>query len=79
MSDNSLSLEISETFTLQSFTINSMHVIPKTSASIKITISADNGKLYDRTVFIDGQVYLDWTTDDYLYSYIQENITTIFG
>ena len=79
MSDNSLSLEISETFTLQSFTINSMHVIPKTSASIQITISADNGKLYDRTVFIDGQTYLDWVSDEFLYAYIQSNITTIFG
>lgn len=29
--------------------------------------------------FLEGDEYLAWTSDDYLYTYIQDNIRTIFG
>ena len=80
MSSNStLSLFVSDSFTLDSFIIEKITVIPNVSASINIVITASNGKLYDRTVFLDGVIYTAWTTDDYLYTYIQNNITTIFN
>jgi hypothetical protein len=78
-SKNTLSLALTESFTLESFEIVSIVVKPSTSASINITISGSNGKLYDRVAFLEGDEYLAWETDDYIYTYIQANITTIFG
>jgi hypothetical protein len=78
MSKNSLSLEITESYTLDSFEITYINVIPCFSATISITITASNRKLYDRVFQLVGQDYFDWTGDDYLYSYIQSNISDIF-
>lgn len=75
---STLSLALTESFTLESFDIVSILVKPTKSATINITIHASNGKLYDRVVYIDGDEYLKWETDDYLYTYIQANISTIF-
>ena len=79
MSNNTLSLAVSESFTLLSFEIVNITVRPNISASVLITITASNTKLYDRVVFLEGDVYTAWTTDDYLFKYIQENIESIFG
>jgi hypothetical protein len=76
---NTLSLGITESFDLVYFEINAIRVVPSTSANIEITITGSNGKLYDRIFTIDGEEYADWVTDDYLYTYIKTNISTIFG
>lgn len=78
-SNNSLSLALTESFTLESFEIVSILVKPYTSASINITITASNGKLYDRVAYLECDEYIAWETDSYLYTYIQANISTIFG
>ena len=78
MIDNSLSLEISQKFTLISFTIDTVIVTPNMNASVNITITASNGRLFNRVAYLDGAVYTAWSTDDYLYKYIQDNISIIF-
>jgi hypothetical protein len=77
--DNTLSLTLTESFTLTSFEIVKVVLTPNVSASIAITITASNGKLYNRVAFLEGDAYLAWQTDSYLYTYIQSNISTIFG
>ena len=79
MSNNSLCLALKESFTLISFEIVNIVVKPDVSATIHITITASNTKLYDRVVFLDGDAYLAWDTDSYLYTYVQDNIVSIFG
>ena len=79
MSNNSLCLALKEYFTLISFEIVNITVRTNISASILITIKASNNKLYDRVVLLDGEAYLEWDNDDYLYTYIQDNIVSIFG
>ena len=78
MANNSLSLAITETYTLDFFNIEKVTVEPNQSCVIEIEIMASNGKLYHRTVALTGQDYLDWISDDYLYTYIQNNIAIIF-
>jgi hypothetical protein len=74
-----LSLVKTETFSLDSFVINKVSVVPNISAVIEITIYASNNKSYDRTLLIIGEDYNTWVTDDYLYTYIQKNIEYIFN
>ena len=45
----------------------------------KNKIKASNGKLCDRVVFLEGDDYVAWTTDDYLFSYIEQYISRIYG
>ena len=73
-----LSLAVSESFTLESFEIVAVRVIPSESVCIDIIIRGSNTKIYNRTVCIDGDAYKLWVTDDYLYTYIENNISTIF-
>jgi hypothetical protein len=70
--ETSLTLEITETFKLVRFEIDTIRTIPYRSASI------DNKKQYSRTFFLIGQAYLDYQTDDYLYTWVRNNIETIF-
>ena len=70
---------VPESFDLESFTINILRVIPLTCATIDITIYASNQKVYQRSYQLSGQEYLDWTSDDYLYKYTQDNIEKIFN
>lgn len=79
MTNNSLSLAITESYTLDFFNIEKITVEPNQRCVIEIEIMGSNGKLYNRILALTGQDYLDWATDDYLYTYIQNNITTIFG
>ena len=55
--NNLLSLVITESFNLQSFTIEKVTAIPNVSARIYIVIMAPNGKLYDRTLSLEGDSY----------------------
>ena len=68
-----------ESFELHSFTISILRVIPLTCASIDICIYASNNQMYNRSFQLSGQAYLDWTSDDYLYKYVQDNIEMIFN
>lgn len=74
----SLSLAVSESFTLESFEIVAVRVVPSVSVCIDIIITGSNTKIYNRTICIDGDSYKLWVTDDFLYTYIETNISTIF-
>jgi hypothetical protein len=70
---------IPESYDLESFTISILRVIPLTCASIDICVHASNGQIYHRSFQLAGQAYLDWSSDDYLYKYVQDNILEIFN
>ena len=46
---------------------------------VKITVMDSNTKTYTRTICLEGEEYKAWITDDYLFTYIQKNIGTIYG
>ena len=63
---------------LISFEIVIIRVVPYTMASIDIVILTDKGHIY-RTVNLTGDDYLLWSSSDlYLFTYIQENLDTIY-
>jgi hypothetical protein len=68
-----------DAFVLESYSINIIRVIPLTCATIDISITASNNKIYQRSIQLNGQEYLDWTSDDYLYKYVEDNIDKIFN
>jgi hypothetical protein len=78
MDPTSLTLEITENFSLIRFELDAIRKIPHRSASIDITIFGDDGKQFCRTFFLCGQAYLDYETDDYLFEWVRNNIQTIF-
>ena len=73
-----LSLSVKEIYTLDSFIITSVELKPSVSANIYICITASNNKIFVRTVSLVGDDYTAWTSDDYLYKYISDNIERIF-
>ena len=79
MYDSTLSFSVAETYTLTSFTISGVDVVPGTSANIYIVITASNGRTFARTVPLVNASYTAWTDDSYLYSYIQTNIASLFS
>ena len=75
---NDINIDITTTITLYDFEIRNILIIPSTSATISITIRTSHLPA-DRVVFLQGQAYLNWSTDDhYLYDYIRENIKSIY-
>ena len=66
-------------FTLISFEIITLRVIPNLCATIDIIIHSSHGQLYDRSFTLSGKAYTDWTCDDYSYKYVTDNIDDIYN
>ena len=73
-----LSLAITDSFTLDSFVITSVDVIPGISAKIYVLISASNGRVFTRTVPLEGDDYTAWVYDNYLFDFVQQHIEAIY-
>lgn len=65
-------------YTLTSFSVVVIRVIPSVCACVDIMISASNGEIYNRSFDLSGQAYLEWTNDEYIYNYVRTNIKNIF-
>ena len=77
--ESALSFPVSESYTLESFAITGVDVVPGVSANVYVVIAASNGRSFTRTVKLAGDAYAAWTVDAYLYAYVRENIGTIFS
>ena len=78
VASSSLSLAVTDSFTLDSFVITSVECIPGISAKIFVLISASNGRVFTRTVPLDGDDYTAWIYDSYLETYVQDHIEQIY-
>ena len=64
--------------TIESFVVNSVFSIPFTKATIFISLVDTESHLYQRKVELLDEDYLNWTTDEYLISYISDRIEAIY-
>lgn len=76
---SALSFSVSESYTLTSFRITGVDVVPGISANVNVIITASNDRVFARTVSLVGDAYTAWTEDLYLYAYVRENIGAIFS
>ena len=60
------------------YEINSIMLIPSTSATISIFVYCDDNTLQQKTFMLIGKDYDDYINDDYLYNYIDSHIKEIF-
>lgn len=78
MSANTLSITVSENYTLDSFVITQVDVIPSTSAIIYVMITSSTGRVFARTINLTGDEYTAWQSDSYLYEYVASSLEKSF-
>ena len=64
--------------TIESFLVNSVFSIPFTKATVFISLVDTEGNLYQRKVELLDEDYINWTTDEYLISYVSDRIESIY-
>ena len=72
------SITVSENYTLKSFVITGVSVIPLTSADICVMITASTGRVFARNIPLEGDAYTAWQSDAYLYEYVAAYLATSF-
>ena len=70
---------INKQYVINSYEILYINLKLNESASIYIMIFFSNNETVERSFILIGQDYTDWTTDDYLYSYVNTHIEKIFN
>ena len=60
------------------YEINSIMLVPDTSATISIFVYCDDNTLQQKTFMLVNKFYDDYINDEYLYNYIDINIEQIF-
>ena len=70
---------IKKNYIILSFDILSINIKPNVSALIEIMFYCDDDQLYSRLFLLENQLYLDWSTDDYLPYIIKLNLEKIFN
>ena len=60
------------------YEINSIMLVPNTSATISIFVYCDDNTLQQKTFMLVSKAYDDYINDEYLYNYIDTNIEQIF-
>ena len=70
---------INKQYIIQSYEILYINLKLNESATIYIMIFYNNDETSERSFTLNGQDYTDWTTDDYLYTYINNNIQKNFN
>ena len=78
--ENPQSFTISKIYNIINYEIYNILLIPLHSAVVQVYFYDDHNVRYERSFCLIGQEYLDWTSDDYLYEYInnQDNFMRIF-
>ena len=61
------------------YQIITVTIVPNTSVSIYLYLFGKNNKIYERLLIIDGELYLQYTDDSFLYNYINKNIENIYN
>ena len=70
--------KIITTTIIEAYEINSIMLIPSTSATISIFVYCDDNTLQEKTFMLIGKAYDDHVDDHYLFNYIDKNIEQIF-
>ena len=60
------------------YEINSIMLVPNTSATISLFVYCDDNTLEQKTFMLINKAYDDYINDEYLYNYIDTNIEQIF-
>ena len=72
-------LIITKQYVIQSYEILYINLKLNESASIYIMIFYNNNETVEKNFNLIDEEYLKWVSDDYLYSYINDNIAKIFN
>ena len=70
---------ITKQYIIQSYEILYINLKLNVSGHIYIMIFYNDTETIEKNFILIGQDYTDWNTDDYLYSYINDNIERIFN
>ena len=70
---------VKKNYNIIGYQILSINIKPTISAVLEIMFYCDDNELYSRQFTLIGQEYLDWETDDYLHTFISNNIEKIFN
>lgn len=73
-----LAVPVVDSYTLDSFTITGVDVVPSTSARIYVMITASTGRVFARTVALAGDDYAAWADDSYLYEHVATHLASGF-
>ena len=73
-----ISIPVIDNYTLDSFAITGVDVIPSTSAQIYVSIMASTGRVFARTVSLTGDDYAAWQSDTYLFEYVAAYLAAKF-
>ena len=60
------------------YEINSIMLVPNTSATISIFVYCNDNTLQEKIFTLIGKDYNDYVDDNYLFNYIDKNIEQIF-
>ena len=71
-------LTISKTVNIVKFKITSAVVTPFVQGTLFIVLEDSSGEEFPRLLVITGTDYMNWNTDDYLFNYVNSNISSIF-
>ena len=74
----SLAVSVVDSYTLDSFVITGVDVVPSTSARLYVLITASTGRVFARTVALEGDAYTAWQSDSYLYEFVQSYLAANF-
>ena len=70
---------IKKNYNIISFEILSINIKPTISALWDIMIFCDDDKIYFKQFLLEHELYLNWSTDDYLPYIIELNLENIFN
>ena len=75
--ENPQLFEIIKQYNILSYEIKNIILTPQHSAVVQVCFF-DECSTYDRSFLLIGDDYLNWTTDEYLYEYINSHFMQIF-
>ena len=70
---------VKKNYNIIAYEILCINIKPAISALLDIMIFCDDNKLYSRQYQLINKEYTDWETDDYLNTFISNNIEKIFN
>ena len=62
-----------------SYEIVSISLVLNTSATVYLLLFSNDNKIYERVLSLNGDEYLAYTDDSYLYTYINSRIEKIYN
>ena len=73
------SIIILQKISIISYEIVSVSLVLNTSATVYLLLFSNDNKVYERVLLLNGDDYLAYTDDSYLYTYINSRIEKIYN